>query len=310
MKKIALATLLAATTLVATAQVSVSGKISTFVDNTKVGAVSATSLATDPTSNITFSATENIGGGLKARVVLDTSLAANDPTGSAGTKLGDRQSTIGLANRLGSVDLGRNLHSHFLAITNNDAFGTLYGSIAGDVHNLRGLRLSNGTFFALTPIKGVTATYDRTQTGAGTEATSYSASAKVLGVNAVVAQYTQGVEKSTVYGASTKLGAAQLFYTHSDDQSTVKSKGDLVGIVYPLTSNVVTKASYGRQSKDPLLVVGPCGCGPQEKTTAYSLGADYNFSKRTAVGIAYRNVDVAGTANDVKQVGVGVTHRF
>jgi predicted porin len=194
MKKIALATLLAATTLVATAQVSVSGKISTFVDNTKVGAVSATSLATDPTSNITFSATENIGGGLKARVVLDTSLAANDPTGGADTKLGNRQSTIGLANSLGSVDLGRNLHSHFLAITNNDAFGTLYGSVAGDVHNLRGLRLSNGTFFALTPIKGVTATYDRTQTGAGTEATSYSASAKLLGVNAVVAQYTQGAE--------------------------------------------------------------------------------------------------------------------
>ena len=108
MKKIALATLLAATTMVATAQVSVSGKISTFVDNTKVGAVSVTSLATDPTSNITFSATENIGGGLKARVVLDTSLAANDPTGGADTKLGNRQSTIGLANSLGSDDLGRN----------------------------------------------------------------------------------------------------------------------------------------------------------------------------------------------------------
>lgn len=310
MKKIALATLLAATTLVATAQVSVSGKISEFVDNTKVGAVSATSLATDPTSNITLSATENIGGGLKARVVIDTSLAANDPTGGSATKLGDRQSTIGLANSLGSVDLGRNLHSHFLAITNNDAFGTLYGSVAGDVHNLRGLRLSNGTFFALTPIKGVTATYDRTQTATGTEATSYSASATLLGVNAVVAQYTQGAEKSTVYGASTKLGRTQVFYTHSDDTSAQKSKGDLVGIIHPLAPNMVAKASYGRQSKDPLFVVGPCGCGPQEKTTAYSLGADYNFSKRTSVGVAYRSVDVAGTAHDVKQVGVGVTHRF
>jgi predicted porin len=294
MKKIALATLLAATTLVATAQVSVSGKISTFVDNTKVGIVSATSLATDPTSNITFSATENIGGGLKARVVLDTSLAANDPTGGADTKLGNRQSTIGLANSLGSVDLGRNLHSHFLAITNNDAFGTLYGSVAGDVHNLRGLRLSNGTFFALTPIKGVTATYDRTQTGAGTEATSYSASAKLLGVNAVVAQYTQGAEKSTVYGASAKLGGTQVFYTHSNNEGAVATTGDLIGASQAFGA-VTTKASYGKTNTN---------------VKAYALGADYNFSKRTIVGATYRNVDAVGTASDIKQVGVGVTHRF
>jgi len=294
MKKIALATLLAATTLVATAQVSVSGKISTFVDNTKIGAVSATSLATDPTSNITFSATENIGSGLKARVVLDTSLAANDPTGGADTKLGNRQSTIGLANSLGSVDLGRNLHSHFLAITNNDAFGTLYGSIAGDVHNLRGLRISNGTFFALSPIKGVTATYDRTQTGVGTEATSYSASAKLLGVNAVVAQYTQGVEKSTVYGASAKLGSTQVFYTRSNDEGAVASKGDLFGASQAF-GPVTAKASYGKTNTN---------------VKAYALGADYNFSKRTLVGVNYRNVDVVGTTHDVKQVGVGVTHRF
>ena len=294
MKKIALATLLAATTLVATAQVSVSGKTSTFVDNTKVGAVSATSLATDPTSNITISATENIGGGLKARVVLDTSLAANDPTGGADTKLGNRQSTIGLANSLGSVDLGRNLHSHFLAITNNDAFGTLYGSVAGDVHNLRGLRLSNGTFFALTPIKGVTATYDRTQTGTGTEATSYSASAKLLGVNAVVAQYTQGAEKSTVYGASAKLGGTQVFYTHSDDKGVVARTGDLFGASQQF-GRVTAKASYGKTNTD---------------VKAYAMGADYHFSKRTLMGVNYRNVDATGSANDVKQVGVGVTHRF
>ena len=294
MKKIAIATLLAATTMVATAQVSLNGKISEFADNTKTGATSKTTLVTDPTSNITFSATENIGTGLKARVVLDTSLAANDPTGGAATKLGDRQSTVGLANKLGSVDLGRNLHSHFLAITNNDAFGTLYGSVAGDVHNLRGLRMSNGTFFALTPMKGVTATYDRTNNGVGTEATSYSASATVMGVNAVVAQYTQGTQKSTVYGGTAKLGSTQVFYTHSDDKGVGAHTGDLFGASQAF-GPVTAKASYGKTNTD---------------VKAYAMGADYNFSKRTAVGINYRNVDAKGTTNDVKQVGVGVTHRF
>ena len=294
MKKIAIATLLAATTMVATAQIRMTGKISEFVDNTKVGAVSKTTLATDPTSNITISANENIGGGLKARVVLDTSLKANDPISGADTKVGDRQSTIGLANSIGSIDLGRNLHSHFLAITNNDAFGTLYGSVAGDVHNLRGLRISNGTFFALSPIKGVTATYDRTQNGVGTEATSYSASAKLFGINAVVAQYTQGSEKSTVYGGSAKLGNTQVFYTHSDDKGVNAHTGDLIGASQAF-GPVTAKASYGKTNTN---------------VKAYALGADYNFSKRTAMGINYRNVDATGTANVVKQVGVGVTHRF
>jgi len=294
MKKIAMATLLAATTMVATAQVSVSGKISEFVDNTKVGTASKTTLVTDPTSNITFSAMENIGGGLKARVVLDTSLAANDPIGGADTKLGNRQSTVGLSSKVGSIDLGRNLHSHFLAITNNDAFGTLYGSVAGDVHNLRGLRISNGTFFALSPIKGVTATYDRTQNGVGTEATSYSASAKLFGINAVVAQYTQGTEKSTVYGGSVKLGGTQVFYTHSDNKGASAHTGDLIGASQAF-GPVTAKASYGKTNTN---------------VKAYALGADYNFSKRTALGVNYRNVDATGTAHDVKQVGVGVTHRF
>ena len=294
MKKIAIATLLAATTMVATAQIRMTGKISEFVDNTQVGAVSKTTLATDPTSNITISASENLGGGMKASVVLDTSLAANDPIGGSATKLGDRQSTIGLANGVGSIDLGRNLHSHFLAITNNDAFGTLYGSIAGDVHNLRGLRVSNGTFFALKPIAGVTATYDRTNNGVGTEATSYSASAKLFGINAVVAQYTQGTEKSTVYGGSAKLGNTQVFYTHSDDKGVGAHKGDLIGASQAF-GPVTAKASYGKTNTN---------------VKAYALGADYSFSKRTIAGINYRNVDANGTTNDVKQVGVGVTHRF
>ena len=293
MKKIAIATLLAATTMVATAQVNLNGKISEFVDNTKTGAISKTTLATDPTSNITISVNENIGG-MKARIVLDTSLKANDPITGADTKLGDRQSTIGLSNKMGSIDLGRNLHSHFLAITNNDAFGTLYGSVAGDVHNLRGLRISNGTFFALTPIKGVTATYDRTQNGVGTEASSYSASAKLLGINATVAQYTQGIEKSTVYAGSAKLGNIQVFYSHSDNNGVAAHTGDLFGASQQF-GRVTAKASYGKTNTD---------------VKAYAMGADYHFSKRTLMGVNYRNVDATGTANDVKQVGVGVTHRF
>ena len=293
MKKIALATLLAATTMVASAQVSISGKVAQFVDNTKTGVVSNTSIAGEPTNNVTVSATENLGGGLKARVILDTSIGANTINGN-GTQLGDRQGTVGLTSRVGSIDIGRNVHSEFLAITNNDVFGTMYGSVAGDVHNLRGLRLSNGVFATLSPVKGLTVSYDRTQGGTGTDATSYGINTSLAGVGVTAARFEQGAEVSTVVGLSTKVAGIRLTYTHSDNTGVVKSKGDLIGASRAF-GPYTAKASYGKTNTN---------------IKAYSVGIGYALSKRTDLEVAYRNIDKAGTSTDVAQVGVGVIHRF
>jgi predicted porin len=293
MKKIALATLLAATTMVATAQVSISGKVAQFVDNTKTGVVSNTSIAGEPTNNVTVSATENLGGGLKARVILDTSIGANTINGN-GTQLGDRQGTVGLTSRVGSIDIGRNVHSEFLAITTNDVFGTMYGSVAGDVHNLRGLRLSNGVFATLSPVKGLTVSYDRTQGGTGTDATSYGINTSLAGVGVTAARFEQGTEVSTVVGLSTKVAGIRLTYTHSDNTGVVKSKGDLIGASRAF-GPYTAKASYGKTNTN---------------IKAYSVGVGYALSKRTDLEVAYRNIDKAGTSTDVAQVGAGVIHRF
>ncbi len=297
MKKITVAALLTAVCMAASAQVTLTGKVSQWMDNNQVGSTKTTGMTTEPTSNIAFGITEDLGGGMKARAVLETSLSGNTIAGT-GTQLGDRQSTVGLASKFGSVDLGRNVHSQFLAITTNDAFGTLYGSIAGDVHNLRGLRFSNGAFVA-TNFGPVNATWDRSNNVPGTaDATSYSLGAKVAGVSATVAEYQQGAaEKSTVVGLSAKVGKTGAFYSHSDNKSATAGetkKGDLVGLSQSF-GPVTAKASYGKTNTD---------------VKAYNVGLDYAFSKRTEVGVAYRNVDVAGTTADIKQIGVGLTHRF
>jgi predicted porin len=208
--------------------------------------------------------------------------------------LGDRQGTVGLASKFGSVDLGRNVHSHFLAITNNDTFGTLFGSVAGDVHNLRNLRLGDSVFVNVTPVKNLAVAYERSQTIVGQEATVVAGSTTLLGVGATVARFEQGTEKSTVVGLSTKLFGNKITYTHSDDQGATNSKGDLIGVSRDIGS-ITAKASYGTTNTD---------------VKAYALGADYNFSKRTALTVAYRNVNKTGSAHDVEQVGVGLTHRF
>ena len=300
MKKFTIAAILAVASVAATAQVSLTGKYSIWNDSTKTGDTRTGTMVTDPTSNIAIGVKEDLGGGLSARAVVETTIGAvNTVDGTNNTQFGDRQATVGLAGKLGSVDLGRNVHSQFLAITNNDAFNTLYGSVAGDVHNLRGLRFSNGVF-AATNFGPVNATFDRSNNGAGVEdVTSASLGAKLGPVNAVVANYVNaaGTEKSTVVGANAKIGNTGVFYSHSDNHSQTvgeTKKGDLVGVSQKFGA-YTAKASYGRTNTE---------------VKAYNVGLDYALSKRTEVGVAYRNVDVAGTNLDIKQLGVGLTHRF
>ena len=300
MKKITLAAVMALATLGASAQVTISGKYSVWGDSTKTGNTRTGTMVTDPTSNIAIGVKEDLGGGLSARAVVETTLGTtNSVDGTSNTQLGDRQSTVGLAGKVGSIDIGRNVHSQFLAIANNDSFNTLYGSVAGDVHNLRGLRFSNGAFVA-TSIGPIVATYDRSNNGAGVEdVTSTSLGAAVGPVNAVVANYVNatGTEKSTVVGANTKLGNTAVFYSHSDNHSVTAGetkKGDLVGVAQTFGA-YTAKASYGKTNTE---------------VKAYNVGVDYALSKRTQVGVAYRVVDLAGTTQDIKQVGVGITHRF
>ncbi len=293
MKKIVIAAALTVASLGAAAQTTVYGRMNATVDNTKTGAVRAESIVND-ISHIGVRVQEDLGGGLQARAVIETSIGSQDPVNSAVTQLGDRQSTVGLANKLGSVDVGRNVHGVFTTLGAGDSFNTLYGSIAGDVHDLRGLRLSNGAFARVTALPGVTLGVDRTYTASGAEATVYSAGAKIGPVNAGVAQFEQGTEKSTVASANAAFGATSVFYSHSDNKGFNTYRGDLVGVAQKLGAYTV-KASYGKTNSD---------------VEAYNVGAEYALSRRTNVLVSYRNVDYTGTANDVKQVGVGVTHRF
>ena len=308
MKKIVMATLLMAMTGIASAQVVLSGKVSSTVDQSKVGATKSTQLVNDPTNNIAVSVSEKLGNGLTARASVETSLHGNTIDGD-GTKLGDRQSTVGLANKFGSVDVGRNVHSHFLAITDTDVFNTLYGSVAGDVHNLRNLRLGDAVFVSVTPVKGVAVAVERTLNGPVNDATVYAVSGKVFKVDAAVSRFEQGNEKSTVVGLKTKVMGTTVTYIHSDDQGLVNSKGDTIGVARKF-GHVTAKASYGRQTNDLNLFVAGPSAKPDTSVTAYAVGADYHLSKRTALHVTYRNVDRYGSTNDVSNFGVGATHRF
>lgn len=293
MKKVLLATVLAVTTMSAMAQTTIYGQMRVFTDSTQTGNTKVTSI-TNNASRLGVSVNENLGNGLVARAVLETSIAADDPKTGSDTQFGDRQSTVGLASKLGSVDLGRKEHFQYVTLKSVDPFSGLYGSIANDIHNTRNSRVGDAAFLSLTPFKNLSLAAEKTQTGLGGDATILGASTELLGVKTSVARFEQGLEKSTVLGLGTKLLGANVSYAYSDNEGTAARRGQTLGVTVPV-GIVTAKASYGKTNTD---------------ITAYSLGAEYDFSKRTALHVAYRNVNKAGSANDVEQVGVGLIHRF
>ena len=301
MKKTILATMLVLATTAASAQVTVYGRLSEFVDNTKTNTTTVKSLVND-SSRIGIRAQENLGKGLTARVVVDTSIAADDPRAGASTQLGDRQSTVGLAGRFGSVDLGRKEHSEYITIKNADPFnGGNYATIASDVINDRSKRIGDGAYLT-TKFGPVNFAYDRSMYTAVTtaEANSWSLSGKLGPVTTAVARFASGNGHTTLVTVSGKVAGLELSTIQSEDKTgTVETKGQLYGVTAPVNKAVTVKASYGNKTG---LAAG--------EVKAYNVGFNYAFSKRTSASVAYRSVDAGGTANDVKQVGLGLSHNF
>jgi predicted porin len=293
MKKVLVALTLAVAG-VASAQVGIYGRVGTYLDNTKTGTAAAVQGMANDLSHFGIRATEDLGGGLKARATYETYIQANSPETST-TAFGDRQSTVGIAHKMGSVDLGRSVHTHFLAISNNDPFGTLIGSSAADVHNLRGLRFSNAAFTSVN-LGNVTASFDRS-TGATTDPYAASLVAAVGPAVVTYARYEAGAETSDVLAARAKFGATTVFGIASDNKGATANtnRGQLVGASHNLGGPVTVKASYGRI---------------ENGIKSYNVGAEYAFSKKTYAQVLYRNVEGTTAAGDIKQVAGGLVVQF
>jgi predicted porin len=80
-------------------------------------------------SRLGFKGSEDLGGGLSAIFALESGINADDGTLAYGGRLFGRQSWVGLSGNFGSVKLGRQLTSTFLALQTVDPFTT---NSAGD----------------------------------------------------------------------------------------------------------------------------------------------------------------------------------
>ena len=298
MKKLILAAALSGIAGVASAQnVTIYGAMNEYVNSTKTGSTTVNGLTSD-ISNIGFKIQENLGNGVTARAQIETYLQANDPT-SSGSYIGDRQSTVGFANKFGSVDLGRNVHSMFIGVASTDPFGALIGSIGNDVHTVRNYRMSNAVFLTAAPVAGLNVSYEKTMSASTTATDPYAmgASYSLGNVTLNAARYDDSVARtaSNLYGGSAKFGNTTAFASFSrNTDAGVKRNGQMYGVAQQMGA-VTLKASLGKDDAG---------------LNAYNVGAAYALSKRTLLDVGYRNVNTTGTANDVKQVFAGVRFAF
>lgn len=309
MKKLAmiLALTVASTAALAQSQVTVYGRMNAFVVDQTTGSVDAGATMSSESSRIGFRAVENLGGGLRARATVETSVSSVAPDAGSDTKLGNRTSLVGLATKQYSVDVGRDYHSYFWMVRSVDPFwARTIGSAGRDVHNYQGQRLSNAVFVRAEPIKGIKLTLDRqftnNTTGAGLdEATASTVTADLGRFTVGAGRFEQGLNISNGVIGRAKVGTGYVGVSYTDDTIVAAGvrtevKGTLISAEQLIPGTRVTaKASVGRTNAG---------------MNSYAVGADYAFSKNVAARVMYRNADHDINTRDVRQVAAGLEYRF
>jgi predicted porin len=294
MKKIALATILAAASIVASAQVTVYGKMRMYEESVKVGSAAAVTSLTNDSSRLGFKGTEALGGGLSANFTVETTVGADAP---AATSLGDRTVVVGLSNKFGSIAGGRDKHTIARTLDNYDAMGNAYGSSVATIHAAHGSRLSNALFLSATPVTGLTVNYINSNSEVAGTTNAQAASIEYTRgpIAATVASYDNGTTStSTIYGARVKVAqtGTTVFALYSDDKvSGVTSSGKTIGVNQPVNATLMALASYGEK----------------DGTKAYDVGATYALSKRTSVHARYIKEDATATTT---KYALGMEHNF
>ena len=256
-------------------------------------------------SKLYISATEDLGGGLKANVFMDADLNPDNGTGG-GTTLNNqtgvagngglifgRRSTISLMGGFGEVRLGRDYTPHFWNYTYYDPFGTqgvasnlaLTGSTGGSTT----VRASN-TIGYLTPnfggFSGQIQTYfgenlSNNAAPAGNNAGSGTSLRVAYGQGPISVGLSWGRTTtsttsdvtSTSLGGSYDLGIAKIMGSYNIDANTGQpdTRGFVFGATAPMGPGLL-KASLSQTDR-----------GNDVVGKMFGIGYEYNLSKRTGL---------------------------
>ena len=317
--RLALAVLaLLGTTTAAFAQSSVTlyGRVNTTVERQEVGDAKTTGLFNN-SSRFGFKGSEDLGGGLKAGFQLESGF--NSDTGASATTFFGRQSEVNLSGGFGAVRLGRftaesyyatadyvSMHNHDTG-SSSDAF---YAYVMPDANKIA---YRTPTFGGLT-VDAAVALHEQPTGKAGKNAFDLAANYN-LGALALGAGYSkQGDVNQFAARALYTFGAFTVGgYIQRDEDAYVLNGGK--------RNTFRLAGAYNLGASEFHVNVGRAGEYKNlndSDATQYTLGYNYNLSKRTKVYGYYTHVNNSRNASyqsgvagaDFSSVAVGVRHNF
>ena len=312
---LAVLALLGSTAAFAQSSVTLYGRVNTTVERQEVGNVKTTGLFNN-SSRFGFKGTEDLGGGLKAGFQLESGFSSD--TGASDSRgFFARQSEVNLSGGFGAVRLGRftaesyyatadyvSMHNHDTG-SSSDAF---YAYVMPDANKIA---YRTPTFGGLT-VDAAVALHEQAVGGKNAYdlAANYNLGALALGAGyskqgdvnqfAVRALYT--------FGAFTVGG-----YVQRDEDAFVANGGK--------RNTFRLAGAYNMGASEFHVNVGRAGEYKNlndSDSTQYTLGYNYNLSKRTKVYGYYTHVNNSRNASyqsgvagaDFSSVAVGVRHNF
>ena len=315
---LAVLALLGSTAAFAQSSVTLYGRVNTTVERQEVGNVKTTGLFNN-SSRFGFKGTEDLGGGLKAGFQLESGF--NSDTGASAATFFGRQSEVNLSGGFGAVRLGRftaesyyatadyvSMHNHDTG-SSSDAF---YAYVMPDANKIA---YRTPTFGGLT-VDAAVALHEQAVGGKNAYdlAANYNLGALALGAGyskqgdvnqfAVRALYT--------FGAFTVGG-----YVQRDEDAFVANGGK--------RNTFRLAGAYNMGASEFHVNVGRAGeykNTPDSDATQYTVGYNYNLSKRTKVYGYYTRINNSragtygfnqvpvGAGVDSNTLAVGIRHNF
>jgi predicted porin len=291
--------------------VNLYGRVNTTVESVKFGNGTRQTVVNDNSSRFGFTGSEDLGGGLKATFRLESGFRS-DTGATVGTLFG-REAVVGLSGGFGTVRLGQQAYlpaylatADYVSMHNHDT-GTSSDALFGGFQ--LPARQSNSISYTTPSFSGLTVEVAQSlrENVAGAQnqtdiAANYDAGPLHLG-----AGYQKfGDNKLLALRALYEFGAVTLGgYYERDDFVTQGDRNNFrIAAMYTLGASEF-HANVGSAGKFSKIA--------DSKAQQYTLGYNYNLSKRTKVyGYVTRvNDSAAGVyGGDFNSTAVGVRHNF
>ena len=319
MKKIALVAALAALAAPAFAQSTVTlwGRINTSVESQKTGNADRVAVVQNNGSRLGFKGMEDLGGGLKAGFWLEHGLNSDDGKASS-TAFWNREATVQLSGAFGTVKLGRWTPGSYFATAdyvsmhNHDT-----GTSSDALYSGAGFTTTNKVGYFTPNYAGFTGELAlHAGEGAPGEARGYDLSGNYdQGPLHLGAGYSkQGSGKQYAIRGLYELGAFTFggYYQLEDAGTGTNATRNIgrVSAMYTMGASEFHVNVGGTEAGGLTAALG--NAYRTNGAKQYTLGYNYNLSKRTKVYGFYTAIDstAAGKLGDFSSLAAGIRHNF